>query len=133
MPYRLLQSPTLIEVTLGGTVTSRTLLTFAQEVAALEAPAAVSRNLLTTFSGIDGWKLDSNEMRQYAEARAKTTLKNHIKSAIVAPNDLDFGMARMFELMMQSQTIEVMVFRDEQAARQWLEDESAADLSGGPS
>lgn len=53
-------------------------------------------------------------------ADAQTPLKNRVKSAIVAQRPVDYGMARMFEMLIQNPQIEVRVFRDGESARQWL-------------
>ena len=121
MSYEIQVQPTLLRVTLHGSVTSKELLQFSQEVARLEAASGVSRNLLTELKAIEAWNLSPEEMQGYAAARSRTSLKNRVKSAIVAIRDVDFGMARMFGLMIQNPNIEVMVFRDMPSARQWLD------------
>ena len=120
MPYSLQAHPSLIEVTIQDEVTLDMLLQYWREFAELEASSDVCRNVLTEFRGIQGWHLDSAEMRHFAALRTRMTLKNHVKSAIVATRDVDFGMARMFELALQNPAIEVRVFRDMLSARQWL-------------
>ena len=42
------------------------------------------------------------------------------KLAIIAPRDLLFGMARMYEILRDGSPVEVRVFRDRDEARSWL-------------
>lgn len=49
--------------------------------------------------------------------------------AIVAPEDLSFGLSRMYEILSSEQGVETKVFRDVEAARRWLlsDDEGTAE------
>ena len=50
------------------------------------------------------------------------------KVAIVATEDLAFGLGRMYELLASGQEVETRVFRDPELARHWLlEDEPGAE------
>jgi hypothetical protein len=120
MPYEIQAQPTRINVTLRGEVTSRDLLRYAKEVSDLEAASPASRNLITELTGISAWNLSSAEMHEFTTVRSTTVLKNRVKSALVATRNLDYGMARMFELMMKHPNIEVRVFRDIPSAVEWL-------------
>lgn len=113
--------PTLITVLIHGEVTSEELLRYAHEVSTLETAAPRSRNLLTELRDIEKWSLTSSEMHTFAVTRAKTPLKNSVKSAIVAARDVDYGMARMFQMQVHNPKMEIMVFRDMGEAKRWLE------------
>ncbi len=56
------------------------------------------------------------------------------KIALVVSRDVDFGLARMYEQLLEMQsTIELMVFRDSEEATRWLiEDDGQADSPLGP-
>jgi hypothetical protein len=47
------------------------------------------------------------------------------KIAIVAAEDLSFGLARMFEFLAGDQPVETRVFRDSEHARRWLTEDPA--------
>ena len=49
---------------------------------------------------------------------------NTVKVAIYAPEDIDFGLSRMYETLTDTSAEEVMVFRDRQKAELWLSEES---------
>ena len=68
-----------------------------------------------------GMDLSSDAMRtvaQYANAKWDTTSK----SAVVAPQDLTFGLARIHEAYRDRARHENRVFRDEAEAVAWLEE-----------
>jgi hypothetical protein len=52
------------------------------------------------------------------------------RRAIVAPSDLQFGLARMFQLVSEVAPAEVAVFRSVEEARRWLDIEDPS--SSGP-
>jgi hypothetical protein len=70
---------------------------------------------------LDGIQLSSEEVRQLA-ARRRAFNPNgiRVKSAIVATEPLAFGIARMYELMLNSPRIEVRVFGELESAAEWL-------------
>ena len=56
-------------------------------------------------------------VRQLASARS---FKPGARRAVVAPNDLAFGLARMFQLLHDEAPEEFRVFRSVKGARSWL-------------
>jgi hypothetical protein len=58
-----------------------------------------------------------------------TNMLRHVKlgpTAIVTDNDVVFGMARMYSLLVDGAGVRVEVFRDLEAARQWLDQAATA-------
>ena len=86
-----------------------------------EASTETGFNRFCDTSQLDGIHLSSQEVRQLA-ARRRTFNPNDIrvKSAFYAPHPLAFGIARMYEQMLNSKRIEVRVWDDMQAAADWL-------------
>lgn len=65
--------------------------------------------------------IDFEKVNQYKEFIASVQkLRGTCKWAIVAPDDLVFGLSRMFEVLSSGLTIQTKVFRNEREARQWL-------------
>lgn len=78
---------------------------------------------LKGISGADWGRLES-QMRQFREIR------KGIKSACVCPDDLDFRLARMYQMMSEwSTTARFRVFQDMEEAEAWLW-ERESDLEG---
>ena len=66
-----------------------------------------------------GLNFTNIQIKQLAEyAKSKFLIPS--KSAIVAPKDLDFGLARVHDVYREDGFVEQMVFRTEQKARVWL-------------
>jgi len=77
--------------------------------------------------------VDLTELRDLpifgADVRERTELDKSLehrfgkaKFAIVATRDLFFGLARMYELLMDDSSIEVQTFRELEQAQAWLEE-----------
>ena len=72
----------------------------------------------------DGWNLTTEELGEIADY-AKTKLLLPSKVAIVAPRDLSYGISRVYEAFRRQEGLEIDIFRDEQAALNWLKAVSA--------
>jgi hypothetical protein len=73
---------------------------------------------LTRLNRID---LSSSDLERLASRRREFNPDDiRVKSAFFATDPLAFGIARMYELLLNSPRIEVEVFKDIQAAADWL-------------
>ncbi|HEX2854014.1 MAG TPA: hypothetical protein VHO24_12310 [Opitutaceae bacterium] len=81
----------------------------------------VSPDRITDMSRVSGITLDFTAMEAFAAKRRNAPLKNRVKSAIVAPQPLQFGFARMYQTLNENRDIVIELFRDEASALQWLE------------
>lgn len=78
-------------------------------------------NTLRLWDVTCGIDLSAEELEQLGElGKDSFNLSAHSKVAVLAPSDLAFGLARTFEVHRADTTTELRVFREEQAARQWL-------------
>jgi hypothetical protein len=78
-------------------------------------------NRFCDLTQLDGIRLSCAEIIQLAVRRREFNPNQiPVKSAFLATNPLMFGIARMYEQMLQSPRIEVSVWRDPQAAADWL-------------
>jgi len=59
-------------------------------------------------------------MSNFAVVRTLATLKNKVRSAVFAPSDYQFAMARLFQELNLNPDIEVRVFRDKTQALEWV-------------
>ena len=69
-----------------------------------------------------GLDLSDPQLRQIAEY-GKNKLPASAKVAIVAPQDLTFGITRVYEVYRKHEQLDFMVFRTEQEAIKWLKPE----------
>lgn len=121
MAYKFETVSGLIRVTFQGQLTAAELTEMVAELDHIEAGSPVSPDRLIDLSGVEGTAVGVPTMNHIAELRAKAPLRNNIRSALVARTDLQYGFARMFQLMSENPRIEIAVFRDVPSARGWLE------------
>ncbi len=66
-----------------------------------------------------GITFTSDQMASFAE-RARRKRRRPLKTAIVAHDDLSFGLSRVYSVHREQPGNETQVFRDEALAREWL-------------
>jgi hypothetical protein len=86
-----------------------------------EAQIETGFNRFCDLTHLEGIHLSSSDLGQLADRRREFNPNNvRVKSAFFATDPLAFGIARMYELLLNSPRIEVRVFNDVQAAADWL-------------
>ena len=91
------------------------------------------KNLLWNFRDVDVSSFTPSDMQAIVEAMKRFTHSRvGGKSAIVAPRDLEFGFARMFEILggQLDLEFEIAVFRETDEAMAWIEAEGAKGVKG---
>jgi hypothetical protein len=124
MPASIKYSENLIELRMHGRLTREELLAASQEVAKFEAAVPVVPHRLTDLSEVTATTITFSDVEALAAQRRVAPMKNPVRSAIVAGNDLQFGLARMFQALNDNPRISIKVFRDMAGARAWLRLES---------
>ena len=93
------------------------------EIKEVETETGFSR--FCDLSRLDAIHLSFAEVRTLAERRSLFNPNNvRVKSAFLATNPFVSGIARMYELLLNSPRIEVRVFSELDAAAEWLAVES---------
>ena len=83
-----------------------------------QLPTAPDRILdLSDCTGVD---LDFTEVGRFAEMRSRIQLANPVRLAVIAPSDLNFGVARMFQTLVSNPMIEFRIFRAPAEAMAWI-------------
>jgi hypothetical protein len=73
-------------------------------------------------TGLDGISLSLVEMRKLTQRRRDfNPNEGKVKAAFLAGNALAFATAKLYEMLLRSERIEVRVFRDVEEAARWLE------------
>jgi hypothetical protein len=121
MPIVIRRNGGLLEVTFSGKIATTDLLNGAQEMAEIEAQEPVTPPRLNDLSDVTALEVDFWSIQQFAAMRKDSQLKNPTRSAIVAPNVLQFGFARMYQTVQANPQLEVQVFRSRADAIAWLE------------
>src|SRR6266496_109660 len=72
----------------------------------------------TDFSGLTHIRLKIGHV--FNVAKQRSAVREAVKSAFFADTIVGFGMARMYEALMEGATIQVRAFRERVAAAEWL-------------
>lgn len=112
----------LIRIRFTDGFTVADLMEMGDKLRELENRQEVSLNRLTDLSEVDDSQVDYNGMESFARRRRRASLKNDVRSAIVAPRPILFGMARMFQMLNDHPRIWIQVFRNMEDAMAWLEE-----------
>jgi hypothetical protein len=124
MPHEFQQAAGHMRLTMSGVITKDELMLVAKEAAEIEAAARVTPHRLTDLAQVADFDLDFSRMHDFASLRRAAPLRNKVRSALVAPSQLQFGFARMFQTLNDNPLIEIAVFREETEALAWLREGS---------
>jgi hypothetical protein len=127
MPYEIVTTSGLAHFRLHGSLTVTDIRAVLAELDALDGHHQTTLNRLIDISDVTNVSVDFKGVHDVAETRAAVRLHNETKTAIVAPSMLQYGCARMFEMLNQQKQTKVAVFRDHASASSWLNGQGAAE------
>ena len=105
-----------------GIVVSEEILGGAREIQRDEARARQLKYGITDLTDVEELRVTTQDMRRIAEGSKRTALLvPHGFVAIVAPRDHLFGMARMWEALVDEAEWETSVFRTRNEADAWIQ------------
>jgi hypothetical protein len=112
----------LIIVQFQGSVTGDDLQRLADAYREIEARLEVTPDRVTDLSGWvpSSQDLPSSVLEGFGRRRAVAAVKNKVKSAIIAPNPAQYGLARMYQAYNRNPEIETMIFKDSDSACAWI-------------
>ena len=109
-----------MEITFRGDITAKDIMQAAVLVRDAEAELPVSPDRISDLSDTNLSRLEAEDVREFAHQRNAVPMKNKVKSAIIAPQPEQFGLARLFQAHSENPMMEVQVFRDAASAYEWL-------------
>jgi len=110
----------VLMIRLSGVIRDDDLLEVLSGVKEAESRTPVTPARLTDVSGLTELHLTFVGMNELVRLRRAMKFPNDFKSAIVAPEPGQYGFARMFQTLNDHPQIEIMVFREMAAAREWV-------------
>ena len=117
-----------VVVTASGTVTGQEILEGGDTVYATEALINKTSYVLTDFTVASHVEANAEEVRRMAQQDlAAAKVNPSILTVVVSPDDLVYGLSRMWAVYAESFPFEPKVFRDRAQAEDWLR----GQLKGG--
>ena len=120
MPIDIKEESGMFVAEFHGILTGSELLEGAKKVRVIEDTDNHTPPRLIDLSRVEAVNLDFESMHLFAKMRAASKLKNHARSAIIAPSQAQFGFARMYQSLNQNDRLEVSIFKDKASALAWL-------------
>lgn len=120
MPFTVRLEGNIYWTTLVGVVTNADLLEIARSAAELEAKHDVVPHRLADLGTVDEWLIDFEGVEALVKERARRRFPNEIKTALIAPDAVRYGYARMFQTLMGHSQIHVAIFPTTADALHWL-------------
>ena len=105
-------------LSMSGMIDTMTLLELAQDMNRIEADKFYIKRLVYV-KDVLGVSLKCEDVMYYRTIRPEPEIV--IKSALCAFNDFQYGMARMFQAVIESDKRIMEIFKDIESAAQWLD------------
>jgi hypothetical protein len=119
MPFEISDEGNFHSARLFGVLDRADLNAVMNEVQRLE-DAGVMRDRLTDLTALERIDVGFEEVFALAMNRAERTVPAPIRSALVANRPVQFGFARMFQMLNDNPRIQIRIFGNQEEARQWL-------------
>ena len=119
MPFEISDEGTFYSARLFGVLDPMDLNAVMKEVQRLE-DEGLMRDRLTDLTALDRIDVGFEEVFALAMERAERRVAAPIRSALVANRPVQFGFARMFQMLNDNPRIQIRIFGNLEEARRWL-------------
>jgi hypothetical protein len=119
MPFEINDEGKFYSARLFGVLDRADLNAVMKEVERLE-DAGLIRDRLTDLTALDRIDVGFEEVFALAMQRAERKVTAPIRSALVANRPVQFGFARMFQMLNDNPRIQIRIFGNLEEAQQWL-------------
>ena len=120
MPFQIQVDAQIVRVILTGYVTKAEMGELARETARLEASFEKAFDRLVDLAAVEQSDSDYETIAHLAKERQTRVFPLKFRSAIVAPNPLDYGCSRMFQTLSENPQIDRQIFKTREDAETWL-------------
>lgn len=121
MPFEIRSHGPVIEARFYGVMTNADLVEFARAAWPIESAGAFVPHRITDLRPVTRLEINFEGVAELARDRLSRSFTNPFKSAIIAPDPVRFGFARMFQTLNDHPQITIAIFPDEETAREWIE------------
>jgi hypothetical protein len=119
MPFEISDEGKFHSARLFGVLDRADLNAVTKEVERLEDEGAL-KDRLTDLTSVDRIDVGFEEVFALAQRRVNRVVATPIKSALVANRPVQFGFARMFQMLNDNPRIQIRIFGSLEEAQQWL-------------
>jgi hypothetical protein len=119
MPFEISDEGNFYSARLFGVLDRADLNAVTREVERLEDEGTM-KDRLTDLTSVDRIDVGFEEVFALAQKRAHRVVTTPIRSALVATRPVQFGFARMFQMLNDNPRIQIRIFGSLQEAQQWL-------------
>jgi hypothetical protein len=120
MSYALRMERGTLKIEFSGTFTNEDLARGGIDVAELEDSSALIPHRIADLRPVERLEIDFIGVLALADARRWRRFKNPFKVAIIAPDLVRYGFARMFQTLNDHPQIVIAIFGEEPEAVSWL-------------
>ena len=121
MPFDVVMEGARMSIRVHGTVTAQDLVDLVEQVAALESAQPTAPDRIVDVTEAEAMNAGFPEMLGLAQRRRAAELRNPIRSAVVTSNDVQYGMARMYQTLNDHPQITLRIFKSLSEATDWLD------------
>ncbi len=111
-------------VVLSGTMTIRDLLELRSLIMEIDESNSVASNGLVDLRSLSNTDIDNGSVSGLARALRSRPLPNTERVALLAGTPIQYGFARMFQMLNDNWHVEVGVFENEKDALDWLSNQA---------
>lgn len=118
MSYSIEKSTELIKVTYWGALTVEDVQGVVSD--ALNGKVLEFINRIEDIRKVDSISLGFKELMDFARSLQNVKMLQMVKTAIITNGALQYGIARMFQMIIDYPLMKIEIFTDEEKARKWL-------------
>jgi hypothetical protein len=126
MPFELTTPGAILFARIFGVFTAPELNHLADEAEIVEASLLAAFDRLTDLTAVNRFEVGFREIYYFAARRSKQRFSRVVKSAIVVQDPVQYGMARMYELLNENPQIEIRILHSVSEATEWFADTGEA-------
>jgi hypothetical protein len=120
MSYSIEINDRLIRVTYGDTLDNTDIQGVLKDALIMNDKESSPTNRIEDMRALKGSKVGFDALSGFTENIRNIQLSQAVKSAILTSNTLQFGIARMFQSILEHPQIRVKIFSNEEEAYNWL-------------
>lgn len=120
MPFEITKHRSYMLATFSGVLTAEDLTRLGDEVEIVEDSVPVSMDRITDLTHVEKFEIGFPAVSNLAERRKKRVFTRPVRSALIAREPVQVGLARMFQTLNDNPMIEVQLFRSIEEAETWF-------------